>query len=381
MSQRHQLGDLQLAILRVLWARGEAAASDVHAALLEQRALAVTTIKTMLRKMEEPREWSPTARAMAASSSTDPLVDESDVREGMVDDLLQRMFQRGHGTALVNHLIEAGEIDADGDRRSEGTGLPRAEANRGEDNDGLAARVPRAQHPVVRPRLAVDPTAPRHAPARAGGDLGTRRSPPASSPPLRRGSLRRSPRSGALPLPATLVADSERWPRGAAGGRASQARRGWPPRAARAWPPGAGTRSPARSLSQSESPTPGGRGGVRRAGCGSSSPGCSSCATCGRLEALRRRLRRQRTLVEDPRASSSARPAQSACRTLRRAPLLTAERQTRITDRTRLRFGAEGDLRARRARSTSSSRIRTVRLARPRSRPPSAPRSRSAWVS
>ena len=35
------------------------------------------------------------------------------MREGMVGDLLQRMFS-GDGTALVNHLIEAGEMDAEG---------------------------------------------------------------------------------------------------------------------------------------------------------------------------------------------------------------------------------------------------------------------------
>ena len=33
-------------------------------------------------------------------------------REGMVVDLVQRMFS-GDSVALVNHLIQAGEIDAD----------------------------------------------------------------------------------------------------------------------------------------------------------------------------------------------------------------------------------------------------------------------------
>ena len=110
MNQKHQLGDLQLAIMHVLWERSEAAASEVHKALFAERRLAVTTIKTMLRKLEERGVVSHRVngrqfiyRAVAA---------ESDVREGMVGDLVKRMFS-GDSRALVNHLILSGEINAD----------------------------------------------------------------------------------------------------------------------------------------------------------------------------------------------------------------------------------------------------------------------------
>ena len=53
MSTRYRLGDLQLAIMRVLWERGEAAVAEVHAALEDERGLAPTTIATMLTKMED----------------------------------------------------------------------------------------------------------------------------------------------------------------------------------------------------------------------------------------------------------------------------------------------------------------------------------------
>ena len=110
MTQKRQLGDLQLAIMRVLWERGEVAASDVHKALLEERGLAVTTIKTMLRKLEE--RGIVAHRANGRQFIYHPLIAESDVREGMVDDLVKRMFS-GDSAALVNHLIQAGEIDSD----------------------------------------------------------------------------------------------------------------------------------------------------------------------------------------------------------------------------------------------------------------------------
>ena len=48
----HRLGDLQLNIMKVLWDRGEATVTDVHAALSGDRDLAYTTMATMLRKME-----------------------------------------------------------------------------------------------------------------------------------------------------------------------------------------------------------------------------------------------------------------------------------------------------------------------------------------
>ena len=110
MSQKHQLGDLQLAIMRVLWSRGEASARDVHTALLAERGLAVSTIKTMLRKMED--RGVVIHRLHGRQFIYRALIAEADVRDGMVGDLVQRIF-RGDSAALVNHLIEAGEIDAD----------------------------------------------------------------------------------------------------------------------------------------------------------------------------------------------------------------------------------------------------------------------------
>jgi BlaI family transcriptional regulator, penicillinase repressor len=109
MTTRHQLGDLQLAIMRVLWARGEASASDVHAALLEERGLAPTTIATMLRKMED--KGVVVHRANGRQFIYHPVIAESDVRHGMVGDLVERLFL-GNPAALVSHLLNEGEIDA-----------------------------------------------------------------------------------------------------------------------------------------------------------------------------------------------------------------------------------------------------------------------------
>jgi len=103
------LGDLQLAIMRVLWERGEATATDVHQALTEERGLAPTTIATMLTKMEKKgviRHYADGRRFVYQ-----PRVTEPQVQRSMVAELTDRLFG-GKATALVSHLLSDHEIDA-----------------------------------------------------------------------------------------------------------------------------------------------------------------------------------------------------------------------------------------------------------------------------
>ncbi len=109
MSQSQQLGELQLAIMRVLWDQGEAAVTDVHAALKEERGLAFTTIATMLVKMEQKGVVG--HRAEGRKFIYRPLVSENEVQRSMVGELTRRLFH-GDVTALVSHLISEHEIDA-----------------------------------------------------------------------------------------------------------------------------------------------------------------------------------------------------------------------------------------------------------------------------
>jgi predicted transcriptional regulator len=109
MTARHRLGDLQLAIMRELWRRGEAGVTDVHGALEEERGLAPTTIATMLRKMED--KGVVTHRAEGRKFIYRPAVSEAAVRRTMVGELTDRLF-RGEVTALVSHLLSEHEIDA-----------------------------------------------------------------------------------------------------------------------------------------------------------------------------------------------------------------------------------------------------------------------------
>lgn len=102
MSKIHSLADLQLAIMRVLWAKQEATVAQVHEALLSDRGLAPTTVATMLVKMERKgvvRHHSEGRRFVYS-----PTVSEREVKRSMVAELTQRLFA-GDVTALVSHLL------------------------------------------------------------------------------------------------------------------------------------------------------------------------------------------------------------------------------------------------------------------------------------
>ncbi len=107
MDGPRNLGDLQLAILRVLWQRGEAAVAEVHDALHE-RGLALTTIATMLRKMEDKALVShrENGRQFLYRAEVEP----DAVQRNLVGDLVGKLFD-GDPLALVNHLLRAGDIE------------------------------------------------------------------------------------------------------------------------------------------------------------------------------------------------------------------------------------------------------------------------------
>src|SRR3954451_13523859 len=104
----HHLGDLQLAIMRVLWNRSEATVAEVHEDLEPERGLALTTIATMLAKLEKKGVVG--HRADGRRFVYQPVIDESQVRRSMVAELTSQLF-RGDVTALVSHLLSEHDID------------------------------------------------------------------------------------------------------------------------------------------------------------------------------------------------------------------------------------------------------------------------------
>jgi BlaI family transcriptional regulator, penicillinase repressor len=107
MADRHQLTDLQIAVLRLLWNGGEATVVDIWESLYAERGLAQTTIATVLIRLE--RRGVVGRRAQARQYLYRPLVTESDVQHSMVGELTERLFD-GDVPALMNHLLTAQEM-------------------------------------------------------------------------------------------------------------------------------------------------------------------------------------------------------------------------------------------------------------------------------
>ena len=107
MPERHDLTKLQLAILRLLWQRGEATIAELWEALYEERGLAQTTVATLVARLQR--------RGIVKRRSRDrqyvyrATITESDVQHSRVSELTERLFE-GNTAALVNHLIAASDM-------------------------------------------------------------------------------------------------------------------------------------------------------------------------------------------------------------------------------------------------------------------------------
>jgi predicted transcriptional regulator len=99
--------ELQLALLEVLWTRGEATVAEVQAELLEARGLAMTTVATLLSRLE--KRGVVAHRTEGRQYVYRASVSREDVCESMVSALTDRLF-RGDVTALMSHLLTASEI-------------------------------------------------------------------------------------------------------------------------------------------------------------------------------------------------------------------------------------------------------------------------------
>jgi BlaI family penicillinase repressor len=101
------LTDLQLAIMRILWDRGEATVLEVQNRLRPERDLAQTTIATLLSRLE--KRGVVQHRLDGRQFVYHPLVTEQEVRRSMVSELTTLLFD-GRPEALMTHLLRSREM-------------------------------------------------------------------------------------------------------------------------------------------------------------------------------------------------------------------------------------------------------------------------------
>ena len=110
MSKKYRLADLQMAIMQVLWEKGEATVAQVRELLLPDRELAYTTVGTMLTKMEQKGQL--THRVEARVNVYKPLIKPDQVKRRMLTDLADRLFA-GDVSDLVCCLLDGVDVSAD----------------------------------------------------------------------------------------------------------------------------------------------------------------------------------------------------------------------------------------------------------------------------
>ena len=114
------LGDLQLAVMEVVWRMGKATVAEVHAALAAERTIAYTTALTTMRALE--RRGMLRHEMVGKAFRYEPAVSRDDYTHASVDKLVGDLFG-GRREQLLCHLLgdeRIGRDDLDRIRRALG---------------------------------------------------------------------------------------------------------------------------------------------------------------------------------------------------------------------------------------------------------------------
>ncbi len=107
MSPPHGLTRLQLAVMQVLWRCDGASTTEIHRALQARRKLALTTVATLLSRLEKKGlvERSLAERPYVYRAR----VREQEVRSTLVGEVMEGLF-RDDVAAMVSHLLGNVEV-------------------------------------------------------------------------------------------------------------------------------------------------------------------------------------------------------------------------------------------------------------------------------
>ena len=101
------LSKLQVAVMRVLWDRREATPAEVHRMLSRSRPLAITTVATLLARLE--KRGAVTQRREGRALVYRAVVSERQVRRTMLGGLVRSLFRSDPGE-VVSHLLAERDV-------------------------------------------------------------------------------------------------------------------------------------------------------------------------------------------------------------------------------------------------------------------------------
>ena len=107
MTSSPDLSDLQLAIIRVLWDKGEASAAEVQLAMKRSRPLAITTVSTLLARLEKKGIVS--HRSAGRTFVYRARVSEMDMRRKAISGVIRNLF-RGNPSEVVGQILSERDV-------------------------------------------------------------------------------------------------------------------------------------------------------------------------------------------------------------------------------------------------------------------------------
>jgi predicted transcriptional regulator len=102
-NETPKLTDAELEIMHVVWELDDATVREVHERLNQRRALAYTTVMTMMNILEEKGHL--TRHKQGRAYRYEPVRPKSQVISGMVDDFVGKVFE-GSARPLVLGLVK-----------------------------------------------------------------------------------------------------------------------------------------------------------------------------------------------------------------------------------------------------------------------------------
>ncbi len=107
MTLSPDLSGLQLAVIRVLWDKGEASAAEVQLAMKRSRPLAITTVSTLLARLE--KKGIVAHRSAGRSFVYRARVSELDMRRKAISGVIRNLF-RGNPSEVVGQILSERDV-------------------------------------------------------------------------------------------------------------------------------------------------------------------------------------------------------------------------------------------------------------------------------
>ena len=107
MTSSPDLSGLQLAVIRVLWDKGEASAAEVQLAMKRSRPLAITTVSTLLARLE--KKGIVAHRSAGRTFVYRARVGELDMRRKAISGVIRNLF-RGNPSEVVGQILSERDV-------------------------------------------------------------------------------------------------------------------------------------------------------------------------------------------------------------------------------------------------------------------------------